>query len=127
MTDIIETALPGVGVRNEFASSTGQRVAVISHRNGHREISVFRREDPDACINVLSLDADDAAALGTVLGAPQLAATFATMQQLEGLAIEWLTVTEASPAVHATIADGQYRTRTGASIVAVVRGPSAFT
>ena len=78
-------------------------------------ISVYRRDDPDACTNILELDADDAAALSSVLGAPRIAATLTAMQNIEGLALDWLTIS-------ATIGDGAYRTRTGSSIVAVIRG-----
>jgi TrkA domain protein len=126
MPDIIEVPLPGVGVRHEFTTSNGQRVAVVSHRSGRREISVYRRDDPDACISVLGLDDDDAAALASVLGAPHIAATLTAMQSLEGLGIDWLTVTETSPTVGSTIGTGKYRTRSGASIVAVIRGDDAY-
>lgn len=122
MPDITEASLPGVGVRHEFVSSSGQRIVVVSSRSGRRDISVYRRDDPDACMNVLELDAEDANALGAILGAPQMASTVAAMQQLEGLALDWLTIRAGSPAVGTTIADGQYRTRTGSSVVAVVRG-----
>ena len=46
----------------------------------------------------------------------------AVQQQLEGLAIDWVTIGPGSPVVGATIAEGAFRTRTGVSIVAVVRG-----
>jgi TrkA domain protein len=120
--EITEVPLPGVGVRHEFTSSLGQRIAVVSHRGGRRDIAVYRRDDPDACASVLELDADDAAALSTVLGAPQLAATVTAMQQLEGLALDWLTLGPSSPAAGRTIGEGEYRSRTGSSVVAVVRG-----
>lgn len=121
MPEITEVPLPGVGVRQEFISSTGQRVAVVSHRSGRRELFVYRRDDPDACTNVLELGADDAATLSSVLGAPHMAATATAMQRLEGLALDWLSVDETSPATGRTIGAGQYRSRTGASIVAVIR------
>jgi len=126
MREIVEVSLPGVGVRQEFISSTGQRVTVVSHRGGRREISVFRRDDPDASASVLDLDPEDAAALSIILGAPQVAATAAAMQQLEGLALDGLTVAPKSPATGATIGAGQYRSRTGASIVAVIRNQETF-
>jgi TrkA domain protein len=121
MPKITEIPLPGVGVRHEFTSSNGQRVAVVSHRTGRQEISLYGGEDPDACTTVLELDSDDAAALAGVLGAPQVAAAVTAMQRIEGLAIDWLTVTDGSPAAGATIGAGEYRSRTGASVVAVLR------
>ena len=122
MPEITEVVLPGVGVRHEFTASTGQRIAVVSHRGGRREISVYRRDDPDACSSILALDPEDAASLSGILGAPQMAATVTAMQRLEGLALDWLTVGPSSPAVGATIGAGRYRTLTGSSIVAVIRG-----
>ena len=68
MAEIAETMLPGVGVRHEFTTSGGERVAVLTHRNGRREIAVYGRADPDACRTVLHLDADDARSLAEVLG-----------------------------------------------------------
>jgi TrkA domain protein len=121
MPDITEAVLPGVGVRHEFTAANGQRVAVVSHRSGRREISVSRRDDPDATRTVLDLEPDDAAALGTVLGAPQLAGAVAAMQQVEGLVIDWVTVEPGSAAIGTTIGAGEYRSKTGASIVAVLR------
>lgn len=122
MPDITETVLPGVGLRHEFTSSSGQRVAVVTHRGGIREIAVYRRDDPDACTTVLELDDDDVATLGNILGVPQMAAAADAMQRLEGLALDWLAVAATSPAVGTTIGEGAYRSRTGASIVAVIRG-----
>ncbi|HSP27559.1 MAG TPA: TrkA C-terminal domain-containing protein, partial [Ilumatobacteraceae bacterium] len=48
-------------------------------------------------------------------------AVAAVQQEIEGLAIEWIELSPASPASGATIGDGMYRTKTGSSIVAVIR------
>ena len=126
MPEINEVTLPGVGVRHEFNASSGRRVAVVTHRSGRRELSVYRKDDPDACTPLLELDDDDAAALSTILGAPKMAPTVQAMQQLEGLVLDWLTVGDGSPAAGSTIGAGQYRTKTGSSIVAVIRGSETF-
>jgi TrkA domain protein len=122
MARITETRLPGVGVRQEFVSTSGQRIAVVSHRSGRRELALYRGDDPDAYATVLELDAEDTAVLAEILGAPQVAAAAHAMQRLEGLVLDWLRVESASPAAGTTIGAGRYRTRTGASIVAVIRG-----
>ncbi len=122
MARITETKLPGVGVRHEFVAASGQRIAIVSHRSGRRELAVYRRDDPDACTTLLELDPDDTAVLAEILGAPQVAEAVNAMQRIEGLAIDWLTVEARSSAAGTTIGAGRYRTRTGASIVAVIRG-----
>jgi TrkA domain protein len=121
MPEIQETLLPGVGVRHELTTAGGERVALLTHRTGRRELAVYDRDDPDACRAVLHLSGEDTAALGELLGASQVSETVRRVQQLEGVAMDWITVPAASPAAGRTIADGGYRTRTGASIVALVR------
>ena len=127
MAEVSETRLPGVGVRHEFTTAGGERVAVLSHRGGRRELVVYRRDDPDAAITVLHLSADDTRTLAELLGASQVSeALGAVQQQLEGLAIDWITIPEGSAFVGATIGEGAFRSRTGASIVAVVRGDTTL-
>ncbi len=127
MADVTETLLPGVGVRHEFTTDDGERVGVLVHRNGRREVLVYDHDDPDSCSAPLHLTSDDSRTLAELLGASQISeAVTAVQQQIEGLAIEWLDVDAGSPSVGTTIADGMYRTRTGASIVAVVRGDTSI-
>jgi TrkA domain protein len=122
MPEIDEILLLGVGVRHEFTTAAGDRLSVVTHRDGRREIARYDRDDPDACRTLLRLDGDDARAMAEVLGGNQVSETvLAVQQQIEGLAIEWITVPAAAKVVGTTIADGELRTRTGASIVAVLR------
>ncbi len=123
MPDIQETMLPGVGVRHEFRTREGDRVAVLTHRSGRRELLVEDPRDPDAFTTVLHLTADDAHSLVELLGGSHVSETVSAVQQrVEGLGIEWVTLPSGSPYVSATIGEGQFRTRTGVSVVAVVRG-----
>ena len=127
MPDVSETLLPGVGVRHEFVTASGERVAVLTHRTGRRELAIYDRADPDRCTTVLHLSHDDTRTLAELLGAsPVSEAVSAVQQRLEGLAIDWVTIPAGSPVVGATIAEGAFRTRTGASIVAVVRGATTL-
>jgi TrkA domain protein len=127
MPEVSETQLPGVGVRHEFTTAAGERVAVVTHRTGRREIAVYDRGDPDASRPVLHLSPDDARTFAELLGAsPVSEAVSAVQQQLEGLAIDWLTIRPNSRFAGTTIADGAFRTRTGVSVVAIVRGSTTI-
>jgi TrkA domain protein len=127
MTEIHETTLPGVGVRHEFTTTTGERLALLTHRSGRRELAVYSRADPDTCTTVLHLSPDDTRTLAELLGASQVSeALIALQQQVEGLAIDWLTVTAGSRFAGLAIADGRFRTETGTSIVAIVRGDTTI-
>ena len=126
MPEVTETQLPGVGVRHEFTTSDGERVGVVSHRGGRREIVVYDREDPDACSTLLHLDADDAHTLAELLGAVHIAEALVAVQRVQGIALDWFSIPPESPAVGTTIGEGRYRTRTGASVVAVVRADTTI-
>jgi TrkA domain protein len=66
--EVTETRLPGVGVRHEFTTANGDRVSVLFHRTGRREIALYERDDPDVCTTVLHLSAEDARTLSELLG-----------------------------------------------------------
>lgn len=126
MSEIHEVRLPGVGVRYEFQTAEGRRLGVISHRSGLREIYVSRRDDPDEFNRVLGLSPDDARTLAELLGATRVAQQLSELQQhLEGLVIDWLPIRDDSPYAKRTVGDAQLRSRTGVSVVAIVRGEDA--
>ena len=126
MSEIHEVKLPGVGVRYEFETAEGSRIGVISHRTGLREIYAAGRHDPDEFKRVLGLSPDDARTLAELLGATRVAEQLAELQQrIEGLVIDWLPVRDDSVYAGRTIGDARIRTRTGVSVVAIVRGADA--
>ena len=125
--EIQETALPGVGLRQEFTTSAGRQLGVVSYRTGRRELLLYDPDDPDACREVIRLIPEEADALADLLGVGRLGGRLAELQQqLAGLAISWLTIRDGSPHARGTIADTQARSRTGVSIVAVLREQTAF-
>jgi K+:H+ antiporter subunit KhtT len=122
MSEIREVRLPGVGVRLELTTRAGQEVAVVVHRGGRRELLVYDEHDPEIGRTVLQLTVDETRALGDMLGGSKVSeVTSAVVQDLHGLAIDWLSVAATSATAGRSIGDGMFRTRTGASIVAIVR------
>lgn len=122
MAEVRETKLPGVGVRHEFTTEDGDDIGVLVHHDGRREILVYDSDDPDKCSSIVALSAADTRTVTELLGASRVTEAVAAVQQeIEGLAIEWIELAPTSPASGATIGDGMYRTKTGSSIVAVIR------
>jgi TrkA domain protein len=126
MTNVEETVLPGVGIRYDFTTSNGARVGVLHRRTGRRELLLYDRDDPDTCTDLLRLEDDDSRTLAELLGGSTVAEHLRTLQRIEGLGIDWLTVAPGSPYAGRTIGDTQARSRTGTSIVAVLRDEEAF-
>jgi TrkA domain protein len=127
MAEIREVKLPRLGVRYEFTTQEGKRVGVVYHRSGRKELYFAVPNDPDAFKRILSLTDEDARTLAEMLGGSRIAEELAGLQQgIEGLAIDWLPVRKDSPYVGRTIGDARVRTRTGVSIVALLREDQAI-
>lgn len=117
------TALPGIGVRQDVVTASGRRIGVVSHRDGHRDLVVYGEDDPDACSAVITLTGTEADALAEVLGAPRVVERLAALhEQAAGLLVnEQIPVLAGSHYDGRTLGETRARTRTGASIVAVLR------
>ncbi|MEX2280075.1 MAG: cation:proton antiporter regulatory subunit [Acidimicrobiia bacterium] len=127
MVKIEETQLPGVGVRYEFLTEDGERVGVVHHRGGRREVLVCTADEPDSVAMTLDLSDDEAHTLGEMMGVATVVEKLVGLQQsIEGLAIDWLTVDAGTPYVGRTIGEARIRTRTGVSVVAVIRDTTPF-
>lgn len=118
-----ETPLPGVGVRYDFVTGRGERVAIVHHRTGRRQLVLYEKEDPDCARDSVELEERDSRTLAELLGGAGVAHELTKLQQsVEGLAIDWLPVIGGTAYAGRTIGDTRARTRTGSSIVAVLRG-----
>lgn len=116
------TPLPGIGVRKDFALRDGRRVGVVSHRDGKIDLIVSKSDDPDACAAEIPLSPEEAGALANLLGAPQLVQQLRDDQRdVPGIHTGRLTVASSSPFDGRPLGDTAMRTRTGVSIVAVMR------
>lgn len=116
------TPLPGIGVRKDFALRSGRRIGVISLRDGSLELIVSKADDPDASIAEIPLTYDEAGALANLLGAPQLVAQLAEEHRdLPGIRTKQLPINQDSPFDGRPLGDTAMRTRTGVSLVAVMR------
>jgi TrkA domain protein len=125
--DVNETLLPGIGVRYEFKSQDGDLIGVVRRRNGDFEIVQYSPDDPDQARLLLHLTDDEADAFAQILGAPRIAAKFTELtRKLPGIESRQIRLPAGSPFVDRSLGETQARTRTGASIVAVVRGDNVI-
>ncbi len=121
--DLEETLLPGVGVRYELRTRSGQTLGIVVQREGSAEVAVYDRRDPDRALGVLRLEPDEVDAVAEVLGASRLTQRFADLsREVPGLESARFPVVEGSPFAGRSLGDTRARTLTGCSIVAIVRG-----
>ncbi|GLZ03274.1 potassium transporter TrkA [Actinomadura sp. NBRC 104412] len=121
--DVERTALPGIGLQHVLTTARGRQIAVISHRTGRKDLVIYDRDDPDSCVATVKLSTEEANAIAELLGTGRVVERLNDLhRQVEGLVTEQYPIAPGSPYDGRTLADTQARTRTGASIVAVVRG-----
>ena len=122
MSNVNQTALPGVGIRFDFETKAGDRVGVIAHHTDHYDLLIYDKMDPDSCSTLLPLDAEDAHTLTELLGGSQVSESQQQMKQsVAGLIIDWVPVHEDWSCSGHTIREIGVRAKTGVSIVAIIR------
>jgi TrkA domain protein len=125
---ISEQDLPGIGRRYEIIAARGQRVVLIIHHSGRRDLYVMdrRRGDPTC---VVELTDDQARRIGAILGGAFFKP--AVVEEIERIVgefiVDWVTLDEDATAVGRSLADLQVRKQSGMTVIAIVRGKKSIT
>jgi TrkA domain protein len=114
--------LPGIGLQYDFTTADGEHLSVIAHRNGSRSLDGYRGDEPDGVFSV-HLTVDEAAVLADALLAGHDDPRLLRADEL-GLVAERIALSAASRWHGRPLGTTQLRTRTGASVVAILRGPN---
>ncbi|OUM93638.1 MAG: potassium:proton antiporter [Thermobacillus sp. ZCTH02-B1] len=122
MAIIHESDLPGIGKKFQIDANSGDRLVIVIHDDGRRELYHFEDDDPEETISQVTLDDEEARQVASIIGGMQYKPKQLEMPQvsLDELVIEWAKVEPHSPSVGKTIAELQVRQRTGATILAFV-------
>jgi TrkA domain protein len=117
------TQLPGIGVQYDLTTAVGEHLSVIAHRNGSRSLNGYLGDDLDACAFSLHFTGQEAAVLTDALlpahDDPRL------LRAVElGLVAERVALSGTSRWNGRPLGDTRLRTLTGASVVAILRGPN---
>jgi len=115
--------LPGVGIRHDMVTKHGRHVGVLNYRDGRRELALYDPEDPDTVLDFIELDDDESDALSDLLGHTALLSQITDFGSgALGLYTDQLVLPTDSRYLDLTLGDTQARTKTGVSIVAILRG-----
>lgn len=114
--------LPGVGKKISFETAEKQKVVLIIHHSGKRDLYFFQDTEEDEADYFLSLTSEETREMGAqLLGATYHPVDDDQMQIFQKqLVMEWIKLTPESPFVDKQIAESQIRTHTGASVIAVM-------
>lgn len=122
MSTISEVFLPGVGRKFQVETASGDRLVIVIHDDGTRELYHFTRRNMERPASVLRLSDGEARQIAGIIGGLTYVPRSLPMAEvvLEDLVLEWFKIDPGAACVGKTIRDLQVRTRTGASIVSII-------
>ncbi|AQL43797.1 potassium transporter TrkA [Halorientalis sp. IM1011] len=124
---VYETDVPGVGKKFELETGGDERLVVLIHHDGKRE--VYRRPDPDADSEKLfTVSGETARKLGSILEGAyfQPVETDEVQVPLGDAFIEWLDLEPSSELAGQTLGEADLRQETGVSVLAVQRDSDTY-
>lgn len=122
MSTVSESNLPGIGRKFQIETLRGDRLVIVIHDAGDREIYYFEKKNPERAVCAIALTDGEARQIAGIVGGltyvPKSLPTAEVV--LEDLVLEWFTIEKGAASIGKTIRDLQARTVTGASIVSII-------
>ncbi|OIP64275.1 MAG: potassium transporter TrkA [Nitrospirae bacterium CG_4_9_14_3_um_filter_53_35] len=120
---ILETDLPGIGKKYSVSTRSDVTYSIIIHNSGKREIYRFEK-DQEIPSSVTDLTDEEARQVGAILSGSYFQPTTLDRMELvmKEMIIEWYSLDDPSVLAGHTIQDLAIRKKSGASIIAVLRG-----
>lgn len=121
--EVKEADLPGVGRKFAVTTADQDRLTIIIHNTGAREIYNFKKGE-DYPSHALRLEDQEARQLSAILGGAYFQPTAGASMDLvlEQLSIEWLKIGQESKLANKSIEELEIRKNTGAIVLAILRG-----
>lgn len=122
MSTISEATLPGVGRKFQIETTNGDRMIIIIHDDGKRELYHFTRANRDKVASVITLQDSEARQVAGIIGGLTYVPKSLPSAEivLDDLVLEWYAIPRNAACIGKTIRDLMIRTVTGASIVSII-------
>ncbi len=122
MSVIRETDLPGIGRKFLIDTEEGDRVIVILHEDGQRELFCPSPEEPEELMRVMTMTDTEARQLGGIVGGMNYQPTALEKAEhtLDQLSIEWYKLKKGIKAIGRSIGELKIRENTGTVVIASI-------
>ncbi|WP_019241555.1 MULTISPECIES: cation:proton antiporter regulatory subunit [Bacillus] len=120
--NIRESELPGIGCKFEVITKENEKMVIVIHDDGRREMYHFDTDHEESISSVALTDSEArkiAAILGGMVYKPQALETIE--MALDGLMIEWFKVSQNAPIISRTIGEIDIRNSYNVTIIAVLK------
>ncbi|MCH1627921.1 cation:proton antiporter regulatory subunit [Fredinandcohnia quinoae] len=118
-----ESDLPGIGYKFEIITKNQDKIVVVIHDDGRREIYHFDSDDHEECVSSIAFDDSEARQIAGILGGmaykPKALETIDIA--FDDLIIEWFKVEPGAPAVNKTIGEIDVRNKYGVTVIAIMK------
>lgn len=118
-----ESELPGIGRKFEIITKNNEKIVIVIHDDGRREIYHFDRDDHEESISSVTFnDAESrqiAAILGGMVYKPKALESIEIA--FDDLVIEWFKVEPGAPAENKSIGDIDIRNEYGVTVIAILK------
>ncbi|WP_232696949.1 cation:proton antiporter regulatory subunit [Brevibacillus daliensis] len=120
--NIRESELPGIGCKFELITRNNEKLVIVIHDDGRRELYHFDSENEES-ISSISFNDSEARKIAAIIGGmvykPQ--ALEKIEMAFEGLVIEWFKVEAGSAAINNTIVDLEIRNKYNVTVIAILK------
>lgn len=127
MSEIKECDLPGIGKKFTLELDSGDKLVVVIHSSGEREVFKFTK-DNDEPTSVTTLSDEEARQIGTILSGTYFQPVIEDEPKLmmKNVTMEWIKIVPDSILANKKIEELDIRKTTGVSITTIIRGETVI-
>lgn len=123
MNFIKESDLPGIGRKFQINTLSGDKLVIVVHDDGRREMHHFDNDDPEDSVSMVMLNDTEARRVGGILGGMSYLpkALESVDMAFDEMVIEWYKLEPGAKSTGLTIGELGIRKKTGATIIAIMK------
>jgi TrkA domain protein len=127
MSEIKECDLPGIGKKFTLELDSGDKLVVVIHSSGEREVFKFTK-DKDEPTTVTTLNDEEARQIGAILSGTYFQPVIEEEQKLtmKNATMEWIKIASDSKLADKKIEELDIRKKTGVTITTIIRGETVI-